>query len=163
MTTDLDAKTTWAEAPGYQYQGDKSLVEAVNKWKEEKFKQGKFTKNKLKLVGAPHKYFFECEKLLLPGVTLHLPLHRSSNDISLQYSAEGDEKFVIVFERASVFVMKLILKGSVRLSTEKALMNAPAPYPFIEIMKKSFILQIGQNSFVKENLFGTDPVRRLTL
>ena len=68
MTTDLDSKTTWAETQGYQYQGDKSTVE-VSKWKE-KFKQGKCTKNKLKLVGAPHIYFFECEKLLLPGVTL---------------------------------------------------------------------------------------------
>ena len=163
MTTDLDSKTTWAETQGYQYQGDKTTLEEVNKWKEEKFKQGKCTKNKLKLVGAPHIDFFECEKLLLPGVTLHLRLHRSSNDFSLQSLAESDDKFVIVIERASVFVTKLILMDSVRLSIEKALINAPAHYPYIEMMNKSFIIQAGQNSFVKENLFGTDPVRRLTL
>ena len=40
-TTDLDSKTTWAETQGYQYQGHKSTVEEVNKWKEEKFKQRK--------------------------------------------------------------------------------------------------------------------------
>ena len=34
MTTDLDSKTSWAETQGYQYQGDKSTVEEVNKWKE---------------------------------------------------------------------------------------------------------------------------------
>ena len=108
MTTDLDSKTTWAEAQGYQYQGDKSTVEEVNKWKEEQFKQGKCTKNKLKLVGAPHIDFFEFEKLL-PGVTLHLRLHRSSNDFSLQSLAESDDKFVIFIEKASLFVTKLIL------------------------------------------------------
>ena len=112
---------------------------------------------------SPHIDFFECEKLLLPGVTLHLRLHRSSNDFSLQSLAESDDKFVIVIERASLFETKLTLKDSVRLSIEKALINAPAHYPYIEMMDKSFIIQAGQNSFVEENLFGTDPVRRLTL
>ena len=163
MTTGLDPKTTWAETQGYQYQGDKSTVEEVNKWEEEKFKRGKCTKNKLNLVGAPHIDFLECEKLLLQVVTLHLRPHRSSNDFSLQSLAESDDKFVIVVGRGSGFVTKLILKDSVRLSIGKALINAPAHYPYIEMMKKSFIIQAGQNSFVKETLLGTDPVRRLTL
>ena len=159
----MDSNTTWAETQGYQYQGDKNTVEEVNKWKEEKFKQGKCTKNKLKLVGAPHIDFFECEKFLLSGVILHLRFHRSSNDFSLQSLGESDDKFVTVIERDSVFVTKLILKNSVRLSIEKALINAPALYPYIEMINKSFIIQAGRNGFVKENLFGTDPVRRLTL
>ena len=125
-TTDLDSKTTWAKTQGYQNRGDKSTVREVNKLKEENLKQGKCAKNKLQLVGAPHIDFFECEKLLLPGVTLHLRLHRSSNDFSLQSLAENDDKFVIVIERASVFVTKLILKDFVRLSIKKALINAPA-------------------------------------
>ena len=153
----------WAGTQGYQYQKSKSTAEEVNKWKEEKFKQVKCTKNKLKLVAAPHIDFFECEKLVLPGITLHLRLHRSSNDFSLHPLAESDDKFVIVIERASVFVTKLILKDSLCLSIEKALINAPAHYPYIEMMNKRFIIQAGQNSFVKEKLLGTDPVRRLTL
>ena len=60
MTTDLDSKPTWAEIQGYQYQGDKSTVEEVKKWKEEKSKQWKCTKNKLNIVGAPNIDFFEC-------------------------------------------------------------------------------------------------------
>ena len=98
---------------------------------------------------------------MLPGVTLHLRLHRSSNDFSLLSLAESDDKFVIVIERASVFVTKLILKDSVRLSIEKELINAPAHYLYIEMLNKSFIIQAGQKFC--ENLFGTDPVRRLTL
>ena len=31
------------------------------------------------------------------------------------------------------------------------------------MMNTSFIIQAGQNSFAKENLFGTEPVRRITL
>ena len=66
--------------------------------------------NKLKLVGAPHIDFFECETLLLPVVTLHSRLHRSSNSFSLQYVADRYEKVVVVIERYSVSVTKLILK-----------------------------------------------------
>lgn len=163
MTTDLDAKHTWAESQGYQYQADKSSEDSINRWKDEKMRQGKNSKNKLKLVGAPHIDLFECEKVLLPGVTLHLRLYRSSNDFCLTSLTETDEKFVPVIERASIFVTKLIVKDSVRLSIEKALLTSPANYPYIEILNKSFIIQAGQNSFIKEHLFGTEPVRRLTL
>ena len=41
--------------------------------------------------------------------------------------------------------------------------KSPAVYPYIESLNKSFIIQAGQNCFVKENIFGTEPVRRLTL
>lgn len=163
ITTDLNAKATWAETQGYFYQADKTTEDEVNKWKDEMLKRGKASKNKVKLVGAPHIDFFECEKVLLPGVTMHLRLHRSSNDFSLTTLATTTEKYVAVIERASLFVTKLMVKDSVKLSIEKALIGAPAHYPYIEMMNKSFIIQAGQNSFVKENLFGTEPVRRLTL
>ena len=71
--------------------------------------------------------------------------------------------FVPVIGKASLFLTKLIVKDSVRLSIEKALLSAPAHYPYIEMMNKSFIIEAGSNSFVKENLFGTEPVRRLAL
>ena len=140
LTTHLGSKTIWTETQGNQYQGDKSTVEEVNKWKVEKFQQGKCTKNKHKLVGAPHIDIFEDEKFLLPGVTLHLRFHKSSNNFSLQPLAENDDNLVIDTERASVFVTKLIVKYSVRLSIEKALVNVPAQYSFIERMNKGFII-----------------------
>ena len=36
-------------------------------------------------------------------------------------------------------------------------------YPYIENLNKSFIIQAGQNCFVKENIFGTETIRRLTM
>ena len=119
----------------------------------------KCTKHKLKFAGASNIDFFECDKLLLPGVTLHLRLHRSINDFSLELSADSNNKNAVVIEGASVYVASIILKDSVRLSFEKALINAPAHYPSIERMEKSFSIQAGQNSFLKENISGTDLVR----
>ena len=51
----------------------------------------------------------------------------------------------------------------IELSIEKALVKSAAIYPYIESLNKSFGIQAGQNCFVKENVFGTEPIRRLTL
>ena len=64
MATDLDAKATWARCQGYEYQADKTSVEELAKWTNEKYEQAKISKNKLRLVGAPHIDNFESEKIL---------------------------------------------------------------------------------------------------
>ena len=102
MTTDLDAKVTWAETQGYQYQADKSNGKSVNEWIEEMMNNSK-KKNKLKLVGAPHINFFEFENVILTEVTLHLRLHRSSSDFALTSVATSEDNFVPVIERDSLF------------------------------------------------------------
>ena len=71
--------------------------------------------------------------------------------------------YAAIIEKASLFVRKITLTESVRLSIERALTKAPARYPYIESLCKSFIIQAGQNSFIKESIFGTEPIRRLTL
>ena len=58
---------------------------------------------------------------------------------------------------------KVTLTESVKLSIERALLKAPARYPYIESLCKSYIIQSGQNSFVKESIFGSEPIRRLTM
>ena len=55
------------------------------------------------------------------------------------------------------------MTDSVKLSIERALLKSEAIYPYIESLNKSFIIQAGQNCFIKENIFGTEPIRRLTL
>ena len=100
----------------------------------------------------------------MPGITLHIRIHRSSNDFVLTSldSSSSDEKFVAIFERASLFATKMVVKDSVRMFIEKTLVSGPAHYPYIETINKHFIISAGQNSFVRENNFGTEPVRRLT-
>ena len=126
----------------------------------------------LELYGAPHIGFLDCERLLLPGVTLHLRFYRSPNNCALEsvgtWSA-ADIKRVdqtpdsVVIKKDSLVINKVVLSDSVKVSIERALTKSPAVCPYFESLNKSFIIQAGQNCFVKENIFGTEPVRRLTV
>ena len=71
--------------------------------------------------------------------------------------------YAVVIERASLYVNEVVLSNAVKVSIERALTKRPVVYPYIESLNKSFIIQAGQNYFVQENIFGTEPVRRLTL
>ena len=126
----------------------------------------------LYLYGAPHVDFLDCERLLLPGVTLHLRLYRSPNLCALESLTDLDADAVksldknlpvVVIEKASPFVKKIVLADTVKLSIKRALTKSCAVDPYIENSTKSFIIQSGQICFVKENIFGTEPIRRLTM
>ena len=126
----------------------------------------------LYLYGAPHVDFLDCERLLVSGVTLHLRLYRSSNLCALETLTDLDADAikspdknppVVVIEKASLFVNKIVSSDTVKFSIERALTKSCVVYPYIENSTKSFIIQYGQNCFVKENIFGTEPIRRLTM
>ena len=113
--------------------------------------------------------FLDCEKLLLPNVTLHIRLYRSPNNTIIHLKGTDDEgkahdgKLLAIVEKASLFLRKVVVTDSVKLSIERALVKSDAMYPYIESLNKSFIIQAGQNCFIKENIFGTRPIRRLTM
>ena len=69
----------------------------------------------------------------------------------------------VTIEKTSLIVNKFVLSNEVKVSIERALSKSRAVYPYIENLTKSFIVQAGQNCFVKENISGTDHIRRLTL
>ena len=121
------------------------------------------------LYGALHIDFFYCEKLLLPGVTLNLRRFRSLNNTMLfmkgtDHEAKAlDGKVQAIIEKAFLFWRKVVVTDSVKLSIEKVLVKISAIYPYIENLNRSFIIKAGQNCFVKENVFGTEPIRRLIL
>ena len=82
MTTDIASKRTWDPCQGYMYRAkDKANAEAKEK-ELNYFRKGE--KINLELYGAPHVDFLDCERLLLPGVTLHLRFYRSPNNCALQ-------------------------------------------------------------------------------
>ena len=74
-----------------------------------------------------------------------------------------DCKVQAIIEKASLFVRKVVVTDSVKLLIEKTRVNSLVFYPYIETLNKTFIIQAGQNSFAKENVFGTEPIRSLTL
>ena len=57
----------------------------------------------------------------------------------------------------------MVVTDSVKLSIERALLKSDAVHPYIKSLIKSFIIQAEQNCFIKENIFGTEPIRGLTL
>jgi len=170
LTSDTEGKQTWAQCQGYRYRGDaKQYAEQKDKIIDAFTKRGNYN---ISLYGAPHVDFFECERFLLPGVTLHLRLYRAPSNCSLEavgtldadaIKAADQTPYSVVIEKASLFVNKVVLSDSVKMSIERALSKSPAVYPYIENLNKSFIIQAGQNCFVKENIFGTEPIRRLTM
>ena len=119
-----------------------------------------------------HMFFLDCERLLLPGVKLHLRLYRSPNLCALEALTDLDADAVksldknppvVVIEKASLFVNKTALSDTVKLSTERVLTKSCAVYPYLENSTKRIIIQSGQNCFVKENIFGTELIRCLTM
>ena len=74
-----------------------------------------------------------------------------------------DCKVQAIFEKDSLFLRRAVVTDSVKLSIQKALVKSSAIYPYIENLNKRLIIQESQNCFVKENVFGTEPIRRLTL
>ena len=118
----------------------------------------------LNLYGSLYVNFCSCEKLTVADVDIRVKFYRASNEFSLISLADDTDKlFKAVIEKASMFVRKITVTESVRLSIEKALLESPARYPHIESLCKSFIMQSGQNSFIKESIFGTEPIKRLTM
>ena len=106
---------------------------------------------KMQLCGALHIDFLDCEKLLLPNVTLHIRLYRSPNNTNIHPKGTDDEakvhhgKVFAIVEKSSLFVRKVVMTDSVKLSIERALVKSDAMYPYIESLNKSFIIQAWQN------------------
>ena len=167
LSTDTESKNSWAECQGYNY-----LAKSTGKDQQFNKLAASFADKKeckIQLCGALHIDFLDCENFLLPNVTLHVRLYRSPNNTVLHLKGTDDDvknldgKILPVVEKASLFVRKVVVTDSVKLSIERALMKSDAIYPYIESLNKSFIIQAGQNCFIKENIFGTEPIRRLTL
>ena len=163
LTTSQDSKSTWADCQGYAYNPDPNDKRRTTEWYANRLKQTLAADYRMHFYGTLYVDFFTCERLLRPEINMRIKLCRSSSEFSLMgLGGDAKKKFTAVVEKASIFVRKVTLTESVKLSIERALLKAPARYPYIENLCKSFI-QSGQNSFVKESIFGTEPIRRLTV
>ena len=99
-----------------------------------------------------HKLTVWSEQLLLPGVILQLRFHRLSNLCALEFLTDLDADEVksldenppvVVIEKSSLFVNKIVSSHTVKLSTERALTKSSAVYPYIKSSTKSIIIQFG--------------------
>ena len=143
LSTNTTSKGTWARCQGYQYRGDKIMNDEIKaKIVAKNTSEGKCS---VQLYGAPQIDFLECERLLLPGVTLHLRFYRSPNLCAMEtlttlnaadvIAAECREDLeqnapTVTIEKASLFVNKIDLSHAVKVSIEQALSKSRAVYPF---------------------------------
>ena len=167
LTAHIDGKQTWTKCQGYDYLAKTSEQnQQFNNLYADFECQKECT---TELYRALHIDFFDCEKLLVPGVTPHLQLFPSPNNTMLFMKGTDDEvkaldgRLQAVIETASLVVRKVVVTDSVKLSIEKTTVKNSAIYPYIKNLNKSFIIQAVQNCFVRENVFGTEPIGRLTL
>ena len=150
LTTDPVSKRTWTVCQGYRYRPNKEKnLEVKNKIMKNFADYGTCS---LYLYGAPHVDFLDCERFLLPGVTLDLRLYRLPNLCAFETLTDLDADAVksldknppvVVVEKASLFINKIVLSDTVKLSIERALTKSCAVYPYIENSTKSFIIQSG--------------------
>ena len=105
----------------------------------------------------------------MPNVTLQIRLYRSPNNTIIYLKGTDDEakaqdgKLLAIVEKASFLLRKVVVTDCVKMSIERALVKSDAVYSYIESLNESFIIQVGQNCFIKEKVFGTVPIRRITL
>ena len=72
----------WAPYRGYRYRANAKSSQEVKEKTLAEFRKG--DQFNLELCRAPHIDFLDCERLLLPGVTLHLRFYRSPNNSALE-------------------------------------------------------------------------------
>ena len=95
-------------------------------------------------------------------MTMRIKPTRSINSLAI-HALDGQTNLSAVVQQTSLFVQIGTLSDPSKVAIEKALLKAPACFPYIETISKTFLIQAGQNSFIRESIFGTEPIRRLTL
>ena len=163
------ANFTKAQCYGYRYRAnaesgqdvkEKTLVDNIN---GDQFN--------LELYGAPNIDFLDCGNIFLPGVVLHLRFCRShskreienlGNSSAADIKRVDQTRYSAMIEEASLFVNMVVFPDSVKVTIERVLTKSTALYPCIESLN-CFIIRAGQICFVKDDSFGTELVRRLTV
>ena len=89
----------------------------------------------------------------------------ATRSVSLAWAMTPKNRSLRSSKRQQFLWEKLPLRNPSKLSIERALLKTPARYPYIENLCTScrVINQSGQNSFVRETIFGSEPYRRITM
>ena len=130
LTTDSEAKHTWAKRQGYNYLAKSSKQCDLPSAFYAEFDQQK--EHTMQLCGALSIDSSDCEKFLVPGVTVHLRLYRSPTYTLLSLNGSNDEAKALAgkvqgnIEKSFLFVRKAVVADSVKLSIEKALVESAA-------------------------------------
>ena len=112
------------------------------------------------MYGKVAKDFFSCEKQLTSGVTLRIFSQQSQDDFSI-VSEDGAKHYTIKIDEENLFVRKMTVSDNVLGAIEKTLLKEPAMYGYNEVISKVILATAGQQSWRQEDIFTTEPTRRL--
>ena len=112
------------------------------------------------MMGRIHLDLFAQPKYLLDGVDLHLKLNQSHHSFNLMGVEAAD--FVVCLHNVSLFVRKVKISPSIKVSHAKALAIAPGKYVTCRVEMKTCTIQPNGYTLVQENPFLGALSRRMT-
>ena len=155
----LEAKITWLECQGYNYESNPSThtLTAFTKREAETGSSATVT-----FIGRVASNFFSCEKHLVSGVVLERTFLRSRPEFCLIYDDAGKD-YKVNINQANLYVRKVTLTENAYSAIKTTLAKSTARYRYTEIIPRTF--PIGQNSqsWDQENVFSGQPFRRFIL
>ena len=106
--------------------------------------------------------FFTCDSYLLSGVTLLIAFRRSIDNFVIM-SDDAAKHYKVKIVEANLYVRKMILNDDVVSAIEKNLLTSQASYPYLESLTKTFLASTGLHSWKQEDVFASEPIRRLAI
>ena len=154
-----DAKKTWLKCQGYEYEANHSAI--ANALKDAR-RQAARESVQITLYGKLDVDFFSCEKQLVRGIALRISFRRSQDDFATISEAAG-KNYKVKIDEANLFVRKMTVSDNVVGAIEKTLLRTPAIYRYNEVITKTFLATMGQQSWKHEDIFTKEPIRRLII
>ena len=154
-----DAKKSWLKCQGYEYEANPSAI--ANELKDAR-KQAARESAQITFYGKLAVDFFSCEKQLVSGVGLRISFRRSQDDFATISEAAG-KNYKVKIDEANLFVRKMTVSDNVVGAIEKTLLRSLAIYRYNEVITKTFLATVGQQSWKHEDIFTKEPIRRLII
>ncbi|XP_035692553.1 uncharacterized protein F54H12.2-like [Branchiostoma floridae] len=127
-------------------------------------KRTQFTQdsNVVDMISPLHVDAFFQERYLINNVDLKIKLQRSKNQFCLM-SADANPDYKVVIMEAALFVRKVKLSSSYRLSIENQLARETAKYPLRRVEVKAITLPRGHLTASTDNVFLGQIPRRVVV
>ena len=158
-----ECKNTWLVAQGYQYEQEPGVATTP----------ALVTRRAKNIAGNWNTFygrlaidFLNVEKYLIPGVNLRIKMVRAPTEFAvvvLPAAGVGTHRYQIRFDEASLFVHKVEVAGEEYARLERSLSARPAFYEFLEVIPKTYLIPIGNNQMIEEDIFNAAPIRRLVV
>ncbi len=159
MSHGTDSKATWLECQGFDYEETPDDPESIKGDQRVPREDGA----SVSLYGRFDIDLFNSEFYLLPGVNIRIKLVRAPKEFVLFTTEDDDTVYRVKIREAILYVHKVDVSETAFDSMENALGVKPGGYEYMETIPKTFIIQTGQNIFIREDVFNGAPIRRLVM